>query len=284
MSKVALVTDSTTYLPQEYVDKYHINVIPVVMIWSGRELRDGVDIQPDEFYTRLESAAEMPTTSQPTPDAARRVFDDLLTQGYDILGIFISQKLSGTYDSAVQAQRMLPGKKIEVIDSHTGSMGAGWPILAAARAAMEGASLEKCKSLALQGLQNVGILLSLETLEFLHRGGRIGRAQRFLGAALNLKPILEVVDGEFIPLERVRTRRKSLERLVELMEERLGGRRPVHLGVLHANARQTAEQLLEKAAARVEPIETLISHVSPAVGAHLGPGTVGVAFMTGSYD
>jgi DegV family protein with EDD domain len=272
MSKVALVTDSTTYLPQEYVDKYHINVIPVVMIWSGRELRDGVDIQPDEFYTRLESAAEMPTTSQPTPDAARRVFDDLLTQGYDILGIFISQKLSGTYDSAVQAQRMLPGKKIEVIDSHTGSMGAGWPILAAARAAMEGASLEKCKSLALQGLQNVGILLSLETLEFLHRGGRIGRAQRFLGAALNLKPILEVVDGEFIPLERGRTRPPTRESHVE------------RVGVLHANARQTAEQLLEKAAARVEPIETLISHVSPAVGAHLGPGTVGVAFMTGSYD
>lgn len=281
MSKVALVTDSTTYLPDDYLEKYHISVIPVVMIWSGKELRDGVDIQPEEFYIRLESAEEMPTTSQPTPSAVKEVFEDLLDKGYDILGIFISQKLSGTYDSAIQALRMLPGKSIQVIDSRTGSMGAGWPILAAARAAMEGASLEECKAIADKALEEVGILLSLETLEFLHRGGRIGRAQRFLGSALNLKPILEVIDGEFIPLERVRTRRKSFERLVELLEERLAGRSPVHLAVLHANARETAEELLEKAAARVKPIETLISHVSPAVGAHLGPGTVGLAFMVG---
>jgi len=121
----------------------------------------------------------------------------------------------------------------------------------------------------------------VDTLEFLHRGGRIGRAQRFLGSALNLKPILEVADGEFIPLERVRTRRKAFDRLLELLEEYIGGRSPVHLAVLHANALDNAQELHEQAAARVNPVETLIAEVSPAVGAHLGPGTVGFAFMAG---
>ncbi len=281
MKKVALVTDSTTYLPKDYLAKYVIRVVPAMILWPGEELRDGVDIQPDEFYDRLKTAAEMPTTSQPSPAAVKEVFDDLLAEGYEILAIFISRKLSGTFASAEQALAMLPNQPVEIIDSRTGSMGAGWPILAAARAAAAGASLGECKAIAERALDNIGIVLLVDTLEFLHRGGRIGRAQRFLGTALSLKPILEVVDGEFLGLERVRTRRKALERLVDLLVERIGGRSPVHLAVLHANAMDMAKQLLERAAVQVNPTETLIASVSPAVGAHLGPGTVGLAFMAG---
>ncbi|HEX6302854.1 MAG TPA: DegV family protein [Anaerolineales bacterium] len=281
MTKVALVTDSTTFLPKEYLDQYVIRVVPVMIIWNGEALQDGVDIQPEEFYTRLESAAHMPTTSQPSPADIKEVFEDLLSAGYDILGIFISRKLSGTFASAEQALSMMPGRNIEIIDSRTGSMGAGWPILAAARAAAEGASLAECRAIAENALDEIGILLLVESLEYLHRGGRIGTAQRFLGTALSLKPILEVVEGEFLGLERVRTHRKALYRLVELLIERIGDRSPVHLAVLHANAIELAEQLLEQAAAKVNPKETLIASVSPAVGAHLGPGTVGFAFMIG---
>jgi DegV family protein with EDD domain len=281
MAKVALVTDSTTYIPMKYLDKYVIRVIPVTIIWSGEVLRDGIDIQPQEFYTRLRTATEMPSTSQPSPNEVKEVFDELLAKGYDILSIFISQKLSGTFASAQQALSMLPDENIEVIDSRTGSMGAGWPILAAARAASEGADLAKCKVIAEKALDNIGILLMVDTLEFLHRGGRIGRAQRFLGSALNLKPILEVVNGEFTGLERVPTRRKAFKRLVELLEKRIGDRSPIHLATLHADAPDFAQELHEQAVARINPLETLISDVSPAVGAHLGPGTVGFAFMAG---
>jgi DegV family protein with EDD domain len=211
----------------------------------------------------------------------KEVFDNLLAQGYDILGIFISHKLSGTFASAKQAQAMLPNENIAVIDSLSGSMGAGWPILKAAQAAAGGANLEECIAVSKRALKNIGILLMVDTLEFLHRGGRIGRAQRFLGTALNFKPILEVKDGEFLGLERVRTHRKALNRLVELLEARIANRKPVHLATLHADALDVAQQLLEKASARVNPAVTLISDVSPAVGAHLGPGTVGLAFMAG---
>jgi DegV family protein with EDD domain len=281
MAKVALVTDSTTYIPKKYLDIYVIRVIPVTIVWSGRVLRDGIDIQPQEFYTRLRTASEMPSTSQPSPSEVKAVFDELLAKGYDILSIFISQKLSGTFASARQALAMLPGENIEVIDSRTGSMGAGWPILIAAQAAAEGADLAECKVIAEKALDNVGILLMVDTLEFLHRGGRIGRAQRFLGSALNLKPILEVVNGEFIGLERVPTRRRAFKRLIESLEKRIGDRSPVHLATLHANAPDFAQELNEQAVARINPLKTLISEVSPAVGAHLGPGTVGFAFMAG---
>jgi DegV family protein with EDD domain len=176
---------------------------------------------------------------------------------------------------------MLPNENIEVIDSLTGSMGAGWPILKAARAAAAGASLAKCKTIAERALDNIGILLMVDTLEFLHRGGRIGSAQRFLGAALNFKPILEVANGEFVGLERVRTRHRALNRLVELLEERIRGRSPVHLAAVHANAHTVAKELLEMAGSRIKLVETSISEMSPAVGVHLGPGTVGLAFMAG---
>ena len=281
MSKVALVTDSTTYLPVEYLEKYVIRIAPASVIWAGEEMQDGVDIQPAEFYTRLESAREMPTTSQTTPAVFIDVFKELLSKGYDILTVVISRKLSGTVASAEQAIQMLPGANIELLDSRTGSMGAGWPILQAAKAAAAGAGLTECKAIVEKALENVGILLTVATLDFLHRGGRIGGAQHFLGTVLNMKPILEIVTGGFEGLERVRTFKKARNRLIELLQDRIGGRSPVRLAVLHANAPDVAKRLLEQAAKVVQPIETVFAEVSPAVGVHLGPGTVGLAFMAG---
>lgn len=281
MSKVAFVTDSTTYLPKEFLDRYPIRVAPASIIWSGQVFRDGIDILPEEFYTRLQTTREMPTTSQATPGVIKDCFDELLAKGYSILGVFLSSKLSGTFDSAKQALEMLPGKEIVIIDALTGSMGIGWPLLIAARAAEAGAGLAECKALVERALKNVGILLTLDTLEFLHRGGRIGAAQRYLGDLLNLKPILEVVNGAFIGRERVRTLQKALSRIVVLLEEKISGRSPVRLGVLHANAPDRAHLLFEQAVELLHPVETVIADVSPAVGVHLGPGTVGFAFMAG---
>ena len=281
MSKVALVVDSTTHLPAEIMRPYPIWEVPIMLIWGPEELRDGVDIQADEFYTRLRHSSKSPGTSQPSPQAFHEVFSRLLAEGYDILGVFISSKFSGTVASAQQAQATLPGAKIEIINSLTGSMGAGWPVLSAARAAQAGASLAECKALVERALKHTGILLMVDDLQYLHRGGRIGGAQRFLGTALKLKPILEVVESGFIGLERVRTRQKALERLVELLEERIAGRSPVRLAALHASTIESAEQLMQAATERIHTVETLLADVSPGVGVHLGPGCAGYAFMAG---
>ncbi len=283
MSNVVVVTDSTAYLPAELLQEYSIKVIPLTIIWDGSTYLDGVDIQPDVFYKRLSSSRSMPTTSQVTVAAMESMFRGLLDQGFDVLGIFISSKFSGTMESAVQSLDSFPEArdKIAVVDSLTTTMAMGWPVLTAARAAKAGESLVECKRIAEQARDHSGVLFVVETLEFLRRGGRIGGAQALLGTALNIKPVLEMQDGRIEPMERVRTKRRALNRLLELAVERIGERKPVRLATVHANAEAEARDLLDIAAAQLDPIETLCCPLSPVVGTHAGPGTVALTYMAG---
>ena len=279
MSKVAIVTDSTAYVPQKLVEQYQITVLPQVLIWGDETFRDGVDILPVEFYTRLEKATVMPSTSQVTPAEFEKAFRELLAQGHEILVITISSLLSGTMDSAVQAKAALPGQPIELFDSLTTSMAMGFQVLTAARAAADGANLAECRAVAEAAREHTGMVVTVETLEFLHRGGRIGGGQRFLATALNIKPILELTGGRLEGIEKVRTRRKALSRLVELVGERTGGQKPLRVACLHANSRQDAEYLLEQVKSTYQVIEGMVTDVSPVIGTHAGPGTVGIAWM-----
>ena len=283
MSKVALVTDSTSYIPREIRDKYPITVVPQVIIWEGQTYEDDVTMTPDQFYTRLRTAKVMPSTSQVSVLSMHKAFSTLLEQGYDVLGIFLSAKLSGTFQSAVQGREELTSgkEKVDYVDSNTTAMAMGFMVLTVARAAVEGASLAECKALAEKARDHVGVYLSVDTLEFLHRGGRIGGAQRFLGTALNLKPVLAITDGRIEPVERVRTRSKALDRLVELVAEKCAGKSPVRVATLHADAEAEANAILNKITPLVNPVESVLAAVSPAVGAHAGPGTVGLAWMAG---
>lgn len=281
MSKIALVTDSTAYIPKEFVDQYRILVAPQVLVWGEQTYRDGLDIQPKEFYERLAKASVMPSTSQATIASFLEIFKRLQEEDYEILAILISQKLSGTIDSAVQARDMLAGGRIEIVDSQSTAMALGFQVLSVARAIEEGANLADCVALAEKARQHTGVVFAVDTLEFLHRGGRIGGGSRFLGTALNIKPILELVDGRVEAVERVRTRRKSLLRLVEMILERIGGRHPVRLATLHANSPADAQELMSAACERIECLESVLAEVSPVVGTHAGPGTVGLAFMAG---
>lgn len=284
MSKVAIVTDSTANIPSEMMRGLDIHTIPLQVIWGPDTFRDSIDIHPDEFYHRLKSAKVMPTTSQPSPAAFKTVYEDLLSKGYQIVSVHISSKLSGTIDSALQARQMLPGAPIEIIDSKTTSLGIGFPVLNGARAAAQGATLQDTRILVETACQNTGILFAVDTLEFLHRGGRIGGAAAFLGTALKLKPLLEVVDGRIEPIERVRTMTKALERLLDIFEERVNHRTPVHLACVHAQSREAAETLLNMARSRfgIQVVsEALISDISPVLGTHAGPGALGLVFMAG---
>jgi DegV family protein with EDD domain len=282
MSKIALVTDSTCSIPNDLVEKYEITVAPQILIWGKESFEDGVDIMPNEFYKRLATASVMPSTSQVTVSKFLEIYQRLLDQDCQILTILISSKLSGTVNSAIQAKSMLPDEApIEIIDSNSTAMAMGFHLLTVARAIKQGATLPECVELAQKALLQTGIFFAVDTLEFLHRGGRIGGAKRFLGTALNIKPILELRDGRVEAAEQVRTRRKSLSRIVELAVKQIAGRTPVRLASLHANAPEDAQIVLNEASEKLNPIETYFSEVSPVIGANAGPGVVGLVYMAG---
>ena len=281
MQKIAFVTDSTAYIPQELVKKYDITVVPQVLIWGDHTYQDGVDIQPEEFYTRLKSTKVMPTTSQVSVVTMQDTFQSLIDHGQDVVGVFISANLSGTVQSAIRGREAL-GKangKVTIIDSHSTAMAMGFQVLAALRAAEEGASLTDCVALVENAREHVGVYFAVDTLEFLHRGGRIGGAQRFIGSALNLKPILALRDGRVEAEDRVRTKSRALDRLIELVSGHVSGKSKIRIATLHANAETEARVLLNRASLKFNAIESVLSSVSPVVGTHAGPGTVGIAFM-----
>lgn len=280
MNKIAIVTDSTCSMPQSLIDQYDINVVPQVVIWSEEVLEDGVDISGEEFYARLETADEMPTTSQATIASFKKEFEPLAEAGVSVLAMCLADKLSGTMQSAVQAKAMFPDARIEIYNSHTVAMALGFQVLAAARQAEGGASLEDCVAAAERAREQAGIVLAVDTLEYLHRGGRIGGASRFLGTALNIKPLLEVKDGRVEPLDKVRTSSKAVNRVVEIVAERLEGKTRIQLAMHHTGAPETAEKLERKLAEHVEAEEVYSSIIPPAVGAHAGPGAYGVAYCS----
>ncbi len=283
MPQIAFVTDSTAYIPDALVQEFHLAVAPQVLLWDGKSYLDGVDIQPSEFYTRLKTAKVMPTTAQvPVPEMLK-IFQPLTKQGIHVMGIFLSAKLSGTMQSALQARDEMgtAGDLVTIVDSNATAMAMGFQVLAAARAARDGASLAECKSIVEKGRDHVGVYFAVDTLEFLHRGGRIGGGARFIGSALNFKPILALKDGQIEAEDRVRTKAKAHDRVLQLVAKDVAGKSDVRLATVHANAEADARSLLDRATTELGAIESVLAAVSPVVGAHAGPGTIGLAYMAG---
>ena len=283
MPKIAFVTDSTAYIPLDLCKQHNITIVPQILIWGDQTYQDGVDIQPDEYYARLKTAKIMPSTSQASMITMQNTFKGLVDHGYDVVGIFISSKLSGTMQSAIQGREALgnEAEKVTLIDSFTTAMAMGFQVLTAARAALAGANLKECVALAEKAREHSGVYFAVDTLEFLHRGGRIGGAQRFIGTALNMKPVLAVLDGRVEAVERIRTKGKAQERLVELVNEQVKGKSNIRIATLHANAEAEAKSLLEKVTQQTGAVESILTEVSPVVGTHAGPGTVGLAYIAG---
>jgi DegV family protein with EDD domain len=283
-NKVAIVADSTSYIPPYFLEKYPILIAPAIVIWEEDQYRDGIDIKSDEFYQRLATAKIMPTTTQPTPLACKEIFEELLADGYDILCIPVSSKLSGTLNSMELAKSMLPDANIEIVDSLSVSMGTGWLIKVVGDAILDGTSLQEAAVLALKLRDETEILLTVDTLDYLYRGGRIGGASHFIGTALKFKPIMEFREGRIEPVEKVRTRKKALARIVEIVKERAEGKGPVYLAVAHANTEDEANYIIDLISAELEVVDTITTGLSPGVGTHTGPGTLGVCFLPVNLD
>lgn len=280
MSKknVVVVTDSTACLPVDLIEELGIPVIPLNVLWDGDELKDGVHITPSQFYTRLSSSSTMPTTSQPSVGEFVEFFEKVAETAEEIVGIFISDTLSGTLASARQAKDMVD-VPVHLIDSRSTATPLGVMAVAAHKMMADGASASEIVA-GIQGLPKTSdVYFVADTLEFLHRGGRIGGGKRFVGSLLSVKPILHVEDGTVAPLASVRTKRKALKRMMDEFVDATNGKDVVGVGVLHSQAAEDANNIKKDLEARFPDALVILSEITPVVGTHVGPGALGVGYV-----
>ena len=274
---VKIVTDSTSDLPKELAEQLGIDVVPCNVIFGDEEFKDGIDISPDEFYRRLVSSPRLPSTAQPSVHDFLQVYQRLTGEGHEVVSIHLSAKFSGTLNSANQAREALESGRVEIIDSQMASCPLGLLTLFAARLARTGASCEQVVEEVQAALLRTHCYFLLDTLEYLHKGGRIGRASAFVGSLLNITPILTIKDGEAHPAERVRTRERGLQRLEDLIR----GLAPAqHLAIVHSTAPADAESLRDRLSDLLPAEEIVMGRFGPVVGTYLGPGVVGISIMS----
>ncbi|MDA0987825.1 MAG: DegV family protein [Chloroflexi bacterium] len=272
---VKVVTDSTADLPPALAKELGITVVPLNVHFGTEVYRDGVEILPDEFYQRLMNSPRLPTTSQPTVGDFLQSYQELSQTTDEIVSVHISAKLSGTMNSANQAREQFQGNcRIETVDSQTGSLGLGMVAMAANLAAQRGAGIDEVVKETQLAIPRVRFFGLLDTLEYLEKGGRIGKAQAFVGSLLHIKPILTCWDGEVHPLERARTRAKGIDRLCELVQKYT----PLEdLGVVYSTTPDDARALAERLKPFLPDSEVFLSQIGPVVGTYLGPGILGIA-------
>ncbi|MGE5575588.1 MAG: DegV family protein [Syntrophothermus sp.] len=279
MDKITIVTDSTADLPREAAKEFGIEVVPLSVQFPTGTFRDGVDLRADRFYPMLKESEVLPTTSQPPAGEFVKVFKQAVERGASVIAILISSKLSGTYQAAVLAKSALEGADIEILDSANVTGGLGLQVLAAAEAARSGRAREEVLQL-IKGLRKrVETLITLDTLEYLHKGGRIGAVAAFIGALVNLKPMLKVQDGVLVPVARMRSHTQALNRYIELMSEKIGKSGRVRAIVMHGHALEYAMRLKEEIVKNFTCVEEPpIVETGAVLGTHTGPGAYGVAF------
>lgn len=277
MCPVAVVTDSTATLPPELAQQHNIHVAPLHIIWDRVKYRDGVDIQPKEFYQRLRKSATLPTTSGAVQAEFLTIFEGLRGKVDSIVTIVVSSELSAAYSAAVSAREMVPEIPVEVIDSRISTMAMGFGVIAAAKAASAGGSMEQVVTAAKNIFARVHLFFVLNTLDYLRRGGRVNLPAAVIANLLQVKPILTLQDGKVVPAARPRTRAKALETLLSLMKERVTDT-PLHAAVMHGDDPDGAEYLKQEVASRFHCNELLVTAFTPVMGAHTGPGLLGIAF------
>jgi DegV family protein with EDD domain len=280
MKKLHVVSDSSAQIPDALCQELDIRVIPLLYVWEGKSYSD-FDMGPREFYAKLRLSKTIPQTSNPTPKAFKEQYEKLETDGKPVLLITIGTAFSRTFEAAVLAKEMVPDVNLTVFDSGSNSMGLGFQVLAAARAARDGKELHEVLEILEQVKRNTGVLSAFPHIEYLLRGGRANHLQYFLATALNLIPITETKDGAIKAVERVRHDKNIIPRLLDLLSERLENEKPARIAVVHADAESKAWELARQVRQRFSPDELITSEINPALGSHAGPDTIGLAYSIG---
>jgi DegV family protein with EDD domain len=275
---IHLVTDSTAYLPEATVREYGLHIVPLYVHFGEEAFREGVELSNQEFYNRLKKAPELPTTSQPSAGEFHEVFRELHEAGHEIVAVTISSKLSGTWNSAMAAQQMLPEAQISIVDSQSTSIGLYLMVMAAARSIRGGATRQQVVDEIERVRESLYVLFVVDTLEYLAKGGRIGNAKAFLGTMLKIKPILILQDGAIEPLEQVRSKGKAVARMQDLIVDRVGTKgSQARVAITHALAPDEAQEVRRQLVARLGCPEPFITELGPVIGTHTGPGVVAAA-------
>ena len=279
---IKIVTDSTSYIADEYIKKYDIKLVSLNVIINGVSSRE-VDIENEVFYEEIRNSKEIPKSSQPIPNEMLNTFKEIVKDGDSIVGIFLSSKMSGTYSNANMIKDMIledyPDAEIHILDSKTNCMQMGFAVIEAARTASEGKSINEVINAANHVINNSRFLFTPETLEYLKKGGRIGGAAALFGNVLQIKPILTVVNGETSVFKKVRTRKKAIEEIVKTVLEEIEAKGLGDIVVHHINCQEDglklAKALENKLGKKVD-----IQSIGPVIGVHVGPGSIGIAYYT----
>jgi DegV family protein with EDD domain len=271
--RVALITDSTCDIPQNWRDQYDIDVVPLTIILGDRQYKDGIDLTAEQFYELLPRLNSFPSTSQPSPQDFLIAFQKAAKKGYEeALVIVISSAMSGTINSAREAAAESP-IPVQILDGKNNSMGLGWQVIAAARTRDGGGDAAAMIRQAETARDHMAYYITLDTMEYLSRGGRIGSATKFLESIIKIKPLISVnpKTGSVIPSIPARSRHNAIDGVVREFSNHIDARYPIHVAVLHNAALEEAQALAERVQQELSPAETIISITSPILGSHTGP-------------
>lgn len=276
---VGVITDATGDLPAELLEKYRLPCVPHLIIWGDETLVEGVDIDGERFYQRLAADSRHPRTAQPTAESFVKAIREAVadTGASEVVAVLVSERVSGAVPSCNLARQMVD-VPVHIVDTGTVSLSLGMAAIAAAEARDAGADAAGVIAAARGVAEKSHTIFTVDTLDYLHRGGRIGRATWMLGTALAIKPVLAVVDGMVEGVARVRTRKRALAYLLDAAAEQIDPRRPVRMGVMHGSAPDDAAWLVEQARARFAPESMIVARICAAIGVHAGPGALGLAF------
>lgn len=282
MAKIRIVTDSTADLSTDFVRRYGITVVPLNVFIEGKQYRDKLDITNDEFYDVLRTSKELPTTSQPSPAVFVEQYRSLAEQGAEqILSIHLASELSGTYQSSVLAADMVKEQvMVHCINSRTATMGLGLLVLSAAKLVEEEMVFENVVEILQRMTERLDLYFLLDSLDNLHKGGRIGKASHLFGTLLNIKPVLNLSNGVISAYEKVRGNKenKALERLIEILKEKIDPSKKVYCAMGYCDNREVAEYIVQRLEGQIDCDEFVYLQIGSVVGTHIGMGAVGMAF------
>ena len=270
-------TDSVSDISPKIAKELKITVVPLTVIFGTDQFLDGVELSNSEFFQKLETDPNHPSTSQPSPEAFVKTYEKLLKEGFEILSVHVSAKLSGTINSAEQAIKSLDTNKIKIVDTGTASMAQGLVAMSAARAAKNAKSLDELADMAETTAKKTNVYVAMDTMEFLKRGGRIGKARAMLGSILNIKPIITTDNGEIVPHSRARTIKKAISSMINDMGDK---NQIVEVAVLHSTTPDLAKDVLTQIDAQNLNNPGTITEIGPVVGTHAGPGCLAIAYTT----
>jgi DegV family protein with EDD domain len=280
MNQIAVVTDSTCCIPDELVQKYGIHIVPLIIIWDKIQYRDGVDIKALDFFKKLRTVTtNFPSTTSAVQGPFLELFQKLRGQVNGVVVIVLGKRIpTAAFDSALNAARMVPELKIEIVDTDITGIGMGFAVLAAAKLAASGGNLEEVAEIARSTAGKTHTFWMQESLDYIRRGGRVQLPQLNEAEWQNVKPLMTFRDGKIVPIEKQPTKENAMDRILQLMSENTKINSPLHVAVMHADDAQGAEELRTLISRRFKCSELLMTEFTPIMGAHFGPGSLGISF------